>query len=283
MLGKLTKFEFKATARTMLPLYLAVLVLTLVNKGFLYLQGSAILADYNSGVLGMIIKIMGGFSMAAFVAFIVATLFFTVFISVQRFYKNLFTDEGYLMHTLPVSPKSLIGAKLLVSAVWFAASLAVIFLGIFVLVINGEVWTEIKAFFDMLPVMREAFRMQMNIDLYSFIALFAGYLVLAVPTLIINFYLAIALGSIILPKHKIGGAFLGYVIIWTVSQIVSSIALAAGAILMSENLTAMLSNPVPPDNFFYFIFGCTGLYAVVSGVAGFFITSHIMTKKLNLE
>lgn len=283
MLGKLTKFEFKATARTFLPLYVAAIVMTLLNKGFLYIQESRIFGDYGEGVIGKIIAVLGGFMMFTFVLFIVAIAFFTIFITVQRFYKNLFTDEGYLMHTLPATAKAHIGSKLIVSVVWTLATVIVILLSVFLLVINKDIWEQIKAFFENLPTYSVVFEASMNVGLYEFIGLFAGNIALTIPMGIMNFYLAIALGTVIMPKHRIGGAFLSYVIIQTVSQIVSSIALAVGALIMADSLTQMLSSPVPPDNFYYYIFGFSGLYAIISGIVGFFITSHIMTKKLNLE
>ncbi len=39
-----------------------------------------------------------------------------------RYYKNLFTDEGYLTFTLPVSRKKIIGAKTLNAMIWYAAT-----------------------------------------------------------------------------------------------------------------------------------------------------------------
>lgn len=283
MLGKLLKFEFKATSRTFLPLYLAALILTLLSKGFIFLQESKIFADYNTGIIGKIIGVLSGIIMFTFVVLLVAIAFLTFFVIVQRFYKNLFTDEGYLMHTLPVSPKAHIGAKLITSTVWVIASVAVIILSIFLLVIDKSSWQTIVDFFDNLPMTAKLFEMAMNMNFYSFIAKMAVYLLFYIPAGIMNFYLAIALGSVILPKHKIGGAFLGYVIIYTVSQIAGSVALAAGMMFMSESLNEMLRSPVPPAHFIDYILGFSGLYSVISSIAGFFITSHILTKKLNLE
>ena len=41
----------------------------------------------------------------------------SIYIAV-RFYKNLYTDEGYLMHTLPVTPRQLLVSKLTVGSLW---------------------------------------------------------------------------------------------------------------------------------------------------------------------
>ncbi|MFQ9052505.1 MAG: ABC transporter permease [Oscillospiraceae bacterium] len=49
-------------------------------------------------------------------------LLLTLVLMVYRFYKNLMTDEGYLMFTLPVSRSQLIWSKLLVALVWSVLS-----------------------------------------------------------------------------------------------------------------------------------------------------------------
>ena len=52
---------------------------------------------------------------------------------VYRFYKNLMTDEGYLMFTLPVSRSQLIWSKLIVSMAW----------GILSAVLAALMWTMV--------------------------------------------------------------------------------------------------------------------------------------------
>ena len=102
MLGKLFKYEFRAVARTLVPLYLATLVLALVN-------GFATRFD-NSFFTGLMIFALTAFGIAIFVV--------TIVLIIQRFWNNLLKDEGYLMFTLPVSPYELIASKLLSALIW---------------------------------------------------------------------------------------------------------------------------------------------------------------------
>ena len=95
MLGKLMKYEIKATGRTLIPLYIALLAFAIINKIFIGTGLSDKLEGFGS--IPFILSIFGyGFTMAA--VFIV-----TFFVIIQRFYKNLLGDEGYLMNTLPVT------------------------------------------------------------------------------------------------------------------------------------------------------------------------------------
>ena len=51
--------------------------------------------------------------------------------TVIRFYKNFFTDEGYLMFTLPVKTSDLILSKTLVAVIWRLISFLFIILSVF--------------------------------------------------------------------------------------------------------------------------------------------------------
>lgn len=276
MLGKLIKYEFKATARIFLPFYLAVFIVTLINKGVMYLQWN----NSFDGVVGTVLNIISGFTMLAFVMLIIATMFLTFFIFLQRFYKNLYTDEGYLMHTLPVKPSAHIGAKLITSSVWTIACAAVVVAAIFLLVVNGEVIGFIREFFNELPRLIDMFEYNMNTNFYGFIAVLAVFALTAVPCSILMYYFAITLGSIILPKHKIGGAFLGYIIINTVIQAIMTVAMLAGFPLL---LGETLDSEVLPSNFMYSIFIVSTIIDLAIGVISFFVSARIMEKKLNLD
>ena len=47
-----------------------------------------------------------------------------------RFYRNLYTDQGYLMHTLPVSEHSLILSKAFIAVIWRLAGMVIMAFGI---------------------------------------------------------------------------------------------------------------------------------------------------------
>jgi len=106
MLRKLLKYEFKATARLFPPVYIAILLVSIVNR-LVRLTNIEIAFNLTSIVLS-----------GLFVALGVLTLIGVV----RRFKKNLLSDEGYLMFTLPVSSAQLITSKLITTIVWTIAS-----------------------------------------------------------------------------------------------------------------------------------------------------------------
>lgn len=94
MLRKLLKHEFRATARIMVPVYLVLLV-------------TALGANFSTrGILKTpyaVLNILGSLLVMAFVVAIMAVCVVSFLLMIQRFYKNLLRDEGYLMLTLPAS------------------------------------------------------------------------------------------------------------------------------------------------------------------------------------
>ena len=127
MLGKLMKHEFRATARLMAPLLGAVLLLSI----FVRILGSILdrreAKNLPSAFIGFLPR-ANDILTVLFVLGLIGLTIFAVVLMVSRFYKNLLTDEGYLMFTLPVSVHGLLWSKLLVSIVWFIATFAVDFL-----------------------------------------------------------------------------------------------------------------------------------------------------------
>lgn len=117
MLGKLMKYEWKATKRTFLPLYGALLVLALINGLFFRID------DVDENGIAVSLKVI---VLLTYIAIIIATFVMTAVVMLQRYYKNILGREGYLMNTLPVKGYELIWSKGIVSTLWFVGSTFVV-------------------------------------------------------------------------------------------------------------------------------------------------------------
>ena len=124
MLWKLLKYDFRSMWKSFALIWPAALVLALINHFTLpYDEGVT-----QSNELLAIITIMA-FTAVLFAMFVAVMIFV-----VQRFYKGLLGDEGYLMHTLPVRSWQLVASKLICAVVTTLVSLAVIFLACLLMV-----------------------------------------------------------------------------------------------------------------------------------------------------
>ena len=117
MVKKLLKHEFMALSRMLVPMYIILLGLALITRIIAIFETDAVIYDIIlvSSVIILSIGLLVG-------------LVYTMVSCIIRFYRNLFSKEGYLTFTLPVSVNAHLGTKLLTSVVAYLASLAVVFI-----------------------------------------------------------------------------------------------------------------------------------------------------------
>ena len=203
MLSKLIKHEFRATARTMLPIYAVVAALTLLANLSLTVMGRTNVSGFQNRLLNFLL----GLVVFAFGVSLLAVAVVTGVMMLQRFYRNLLKNEGYLMHTLPVTVHEQIWSKLLVSLVWFAATVLVILLALFLTGFLqsdadlGEMFSKLPdAFKEFRELLREAGVRPGQLILLGLELMVGGLLAAAV--LCLHFYSAMALGHMF-SKNKV--------------------------------------------------------------------------------
>lgn len=137
MLGKLLKYEIKATSMVFICMYLAIIGLSVFNKLF-----NTFNLQWGKAMTNCIL-----------VALFVALGVITVIMAVQRFNKNLLGDEGYLMFTLPVDTKQIIISKLLITLMWTVISGLVAIISFIILFSAYLDWHAIKEAIVQIPVL----------------------------------------------------------------------------------------------------------------------------------
>lgn len=264
MLRKLMKYEFKATGRLLLPLYLALIVLSIINKFFIGLDSNGKNMNILNGVPAVI-------SMFIYGCILVAMFIVTFFIIAQRYYRNILGDEGYLMNTLPVRPWENIASKLLVGITWIILSGLVAIISIVIMAYYPNMFGDgIEAFRSMFSKGYSEIGGQVN-SLMLIIILLA---IISLVSSIMQIYASISIGNIF-EKRKIlfsFGAFLGLKII---TGIISTIVELSGGIAKYNTeitlavTTSLLIKVV--------------LIQLVFITCYFLICNYIIKNKLNLE
>ncbi|WP_300412925.1 hypothetical protein [uncultured Oscillibacter sp.] len=185
MLRKLLKHEFRATGRVMLPMYLILLV-TAVGSN---LAGRGML-DGRSDVL----NILGVIIVMAFGIAICGVLVMSFVLMIQRFYKNLLQDEGYLMFTLPVSVHQHIWSKLIVSVVWFAATVLAIIAASLVVAYQGGFLREFLDFLGWFFEGLQKLKISETLNGTVYLMEFAVLMFVSLAAFALQFYAALAAG-----------------------------------------------------------------------------------------
>lgn len=197
-----------------------------------------------------------------------------------RYYKNLFTDHGYLMNTLPVKSTDLIFSKLLVGIIWQFLIWIVVAVSIMAMVLVPAVqiadiriedfWEIIKEIFDGLHYI---FQDEDFIELSPFfICILLASLLWPVAELLLM-YAAVGIGQLN-KKHK----FLVAVFILIGFNMVKSLVVNIISIpfmLVSERLPARSTMN---------IFAGLWLLITIGMIIGlYFANKYFLEKKLNLE
>ena len=274
MLRKLLKHEFRATGRIMLPLFLILLV-TAVGANF-SVRG---MLDTGSRFL----NVLGALLVMAFVIAIMGVCVMSMVVMVQRFYKNLLQDEGYVMMTLPVSVHQHIWSKLIVSAVWFALTLVVVCLACLIMAFDVELVQQIAAGFR--ELFQEIYR---NLSTYYAIngtAIVAEFLVLCFVgccAMCLQFYAALAIGHSF-PNHKMAWSVLWFFLIQFIMQFLGGM----GIMLLDESWFHHLLLGWT-DNISVMASVHLGMVTVilgemVYGAVFYILTTYFLKKRLNLE
>lgn len=254
MLGKLLKYEIKATARSFLPLYAAIIVLALVNKIFLIFQ-----LDY--GIVFGFLALFGLFIALAIVTFV---------LTVTRFYKNLLSSEGYLMFTLPVQTDQLIWSKLLTAVLWMFVSCII---GVLAFILMT--WQSTISWQDIFNVIREGLQLVAKEELTGVIIQFAIAVVLSCLGSVLMIYACLAIGQ--LPpfsNNRIAAAVVAFILLNIVLNFIELF------VIFGAGFTADMGSV--PQQLGMRILLSSNILSLIETI-GFYITTRVILKKhLNL-
>ena len=269
MLGKLLKYDFRSMWKQFAFIWPAALALALVNRFTLTLpERSSALGNIIAGIAGLV-----------YAAILIAMCVIAVIFVIQRFFKGLLGDEGYLMNTLPVKPWQLIVSKLLCASVATIVSVLVAILSILLLApIDGMDYIDI--FRETVRVFSELIRQyHANVPLLiiefvvlCLVGLFASYLQL---------YLAMAIGHLF-GRNRIAMSIIAYV---GINAVLSAVTTVLGITFFSQfdELLGRLMAGMSDWQIWHTMMAGLILFTAVQAVVFFIVTERILHRHLNLE
>lgn len=277
MLKKLLKQEWKnfSAAPT-----IAMIILTAVT---LILMGTFMTSFWDQN--NIFVNLFASLTILAYIFSLAALSICVMICTAVRFYKNLFTDEGYLMFTLPVKTSDLLLSKALVAILWRLISDVFIILSIMGIATVGIAYlsdTSIVQFFEEFSGIFQEIFVSMQESLTVPIPLFVLWLFLiGIGSLVSStlfIYACICLGQF-WSRHKIGGAILAYFglrFIFRMFRQIFSLPLSNlySSYYKMEEITAGTWLLVMFATLLILAGVCAALYC---------ICNYIMSKKLNLD
>lgn len=282
MLGTLMKHEWNYIWKKMLLFILVAAGSTLI--GVFSFSGIANVTDANdfAKVFMILLGLLGYYGVLMCVAFGYLIL------SGVRFYKNVYGDEAYITHTLPVTAKQIHLSKVIVYSICSIVITLALTASIMIVVQTGvsgvtQANGEAISIFDSFKNSgTSGWGMGVIIVLMLITSGFAN---------VTTVFCAVVLGQY-WEKHKVVGAIVWYIILTFIISIISSICMIpiVGSKMfdaINSESAAQVTVGISVNNagaeFMSTAFIVSTIVSLVVGVACYLIADYGLNKKLNLE
>ena len=277
MVKKLFKHEIAYYMRSMLPVYCILGAIAVFGRVIQFFE-----ADNTVYNTVNIIAIL------SYVVAIIAVMAMSYVFTITRFYRHLFTSEGYLSFTLPVTPTQHILTKLTTAVITHAASLIVILLSACIITAGDVLVEVIKAaayIVNLIPerlafTFKETTAAQWQANIWLFVIEFILLLVTAVIYQMLLFYGCITVGQMFHKNRILAavGVYFGY---YLATQAVGTALVIVSRFLPWETFA---------DIFYAAPIGCIHALAIgyillnlLIATGLFFVSRYIVRHRLNLE
>lgn len=289
---KYMKYEIKGSYKFILGIIAIVLICSTVIQLNISKQVKFDMMNVGNEITGF-----GAFMLVISILVIFGAFLTAFFQIIGSFRKELYEDRGYLTFTLPLTGNKILGAKLIVAAIWFTVLGAAIVLYNLLLstVLFGPQWSDIISFIkEPIKMIRQGI---ISVGMISGLS--------SIMTLIL-IYFSMALGRVSVRNKKVGGLwFVIFIILnslsgyftFTVSKILPYFLsldkfkivhgydlnfLSNLGSVASINNVAMGQMIVFGNNFdaYINIFGVLSM--IIISVGAFLTTGYLIEKKIDL-
>lgn len=262
MVKKLLKHELIAIFRVLVFLMAAVIIFAVLGRIML---AASLKNETGTGTMLTLLLIM-------FYIFAIFALVFTAWgLGVSRFYKSLFTGEGYMTFSLPATPMQLVIAKLLSSIIAMAAATVVSVLSASIFMMGWEasvIDMLTEAFGELAELLRMAIEAEPILILEWIVSL-----IVSIPMSMLVVYSIISVGQLF-TSHRKGMTWLiafGVYFVWSIlSTLVIDPAFTAIADSVGGTASAHLSTWLDI------------ILTALIDVGCFFLIRYILRNKVNL-
>ncbi|MFV0363957.1 MAG: hypothetical protein ACK5LL_12870 [Suipraeoptans sp.] len=255
MLGKIIKYDFRYLNKMLLLIHAFLLMYTLAAR--FILSPIAEKTNISDSILMLVILM--------YVIILLATSFGTYIFIAVRFYKNLFSDEGYISRTIPVKSSTHLLAKTISGFIWAFLDTIILLATVFLL-FSSSVFTsgsgDISEFLKYWGIGGVQ------------ITIFVLTLIIGTLSNVVMIYIAIALGQTF-ASHKVISSVAMY---FVVSMAISIISMAVALPNVFSSFTEAIIEVTAISN----LLGWTSLSSAVLTIVMYAISNYILNKKVDL-
>ena len=270
MVKKLLKYELMYYLRTLGLFLPIVLVIGLVTKIFIMLDGNNALSSIAIGSSVLMLAIACA-----------AIVMLSTVVSIIRFYKNMYSSEGYLTFALPITCDQHIFVKLLSSLICQLVCLVTAVLAV-VVAISGKPLNEVVDFLS--DGFREFFELYGAGNAVGYIIEAVLLLLTSVVSNLLLFYTCITVGQTA-RKNRVLMAIVAYFVYYVITQTIGTVFAITVTVLESIGALDALDEWFTAHSaLMIHSYLCVAIVVNAALVFAFwYVTKKIMSKKLNLE
>ena len=278
MFGRLLKHEFRASSGIML--LLSGIMLGIGASAGLAVKYLVYYSSEQTDSLALTMLFLAAilfviFSFIALIAYSIGTWI----VLLIRFYRNKYTDEGYLTFTLPVSSHQILLSSYLNIAIWTVVATLVSQLSVGLAILIGASSTELfspealKKILSALGTIPDFYMEIIDGDVTVVILSVLNVLITAMGQLMM-ILMSITLGAVLAKKYKILAAvglyYVGNMAISMITGVYTFTVTFAGVFIDSVNTYSL------------YILVPTLILRTAVLIISYIVTIHFMSKKLNL-
>lgn len=271
MLRLLVKYDMKAISKKAVPMFVASGIVSLLCCAVLYFTfgfADGIDSLYNAFML------TGGLSLICAVTII--AMFAVVLISaIHRYYLSVFSDEGYLFMTIPVTRRTFLNSKIISSVIWFLLSAAMAWICAFVSLVLPVLLYDTGLIANAINLIKDDAGIEKGDAVFGIVALVIR-IVISVAGIVKDVMLIIAsitIGSALIKRLKIAFSVAIYFLITFFEELfINTVSAILHWITVDQQWLTLAFNSV----FELLVIG-------IVFTAAYMGTNFILEKKLNLE
>lgn len=262
MLGKLLKFDLKSTLRTFIPMWVLIIILSVINSFTI---------NSNDGMIDD--SLAAGLVFFALIILIVVVMVVAICLVIQRFYSSLVKDEGYLTFTLPVSTWQIVLSKGISAVLLILANAIVAVCAALIVSTGSGIWEATSVVWNAINFGDTMTLLLYILVLIVFIFQFCNmvFACISIGHMSSKFRVLIALAAYVI--ISIAFSYLEPVILGGVNDFVS---------VSLFNVSFSNSNGFVVDSSVGVSAVLLGYYAVRAAIF-YFVTTFLLNRRLNLE
>ncbi len=276
MLRKLIKYDMRYIGRIVPWVYLAAISVSILMSLMLYLSSVNSYIGVLAGLTAIPYLIVTGvISISGFIMIAI------------RVYKNLYSDEGYLTFTLPVTIKQQILSKIFSGAIWELLGFVVAIVCLAMPIVTAYCsFDEIRSFIvpvaDSLMFTFKMFYNEHSVRVISLAVIFVIIVAVSVFSNPVTLLLSCSIGQFSKKNRMLLsiGAYFG--IQFALSTVMSIVTTVITAIATTGSIKISGDSSLAMLDAYIWAFGAEAVLFIIYYIITYFIVKKIMTDKLNL-